>query len=163
MGRVSAAALLAALALAACARTDDAPDPAVVGKAFLAKNAHAPGVTVTADGLQYRVLRSGPATGLRPKPADEVKFAYEGKFIDGRVFDSSYDRGVPAVTTLRDLTPGFREALALMRPGDQWLIYVPAKLGYGEAGAGPIPPNSVLVFKVDLIAVQPDQSSIGKG
>lgn len=155
--------VLAVLALAGCAKKENAPDPAVLGKAFLAKNVHAPGVTVTADGLQYRILHSGPAAGLRPKPVDEVKFDYEGKFIDGEVFDSSYERGVPAVTTLRDLTPGFREALGLMRPGDQWLIYVPAKLGYGDKGAGPIPPNSVLVFKVDLIDVLPDQSSVGRG
>jgi peptidylprolyl isomerase/FKBP-type peptidyl-prolyl cis-trans isomerase FklB len=151
------------LALAACAKPEAAPDQAATGKAFLAKNAHAPGVAVTADGLQYRILHSGPASGLRPKPADEVKVDYEGKFVDGRVFDSSYERGYPAVMTVRDLTPGFREALELMRPGDEWLIYVPAKLGYGDRGAGPIPPGAVLVFKLDLIGISPDQSSIGQG
>lgn len=153
--------LCAALSLGACARKDaDTPD---AGKAFLIQNAHAPGIHVTASGLQYRILQSGPADGLRPKPADEVKVHYEGKLLDGTIFDSSYQRGVPAVMTVRDLVPGWVEALQLMRPGDQWLLYVPPALGYGEKGAGPIPPNSVLVFKLELIAVAPDASSIGKG
>lgn len=156
-------AMAAALALAACAKPAPAPDPVAIGKAFLAKNAHVRGVVTTPSGLQYLILRSGLADGLRPKPADEVKVDYEGKLIDGRVFDSSYDRGAPAVMTVRDLVPGFREALQLMRPGDEWLIYLPARLGYGDKGAGPIPPGSVLVFKLDLIGVLPDSSSIGQG
>jgi peptidylprolyl isomerase/FKBP-type peptidyl-prolyl cis-trans isomerase FklB len=156
-------ALGLALALAACAKTDPGPDQAAAGKAFLVKNAHEAGVITTPSGLQYRVLRSGPANGLRPKPADEVKVDYEGKLVDGKVFDSSFDRGAPAILTVRDLVPGWREALQLMRPGDEWQIYLPAKLGYGENGAGPIPPNSVLVFKLDLIGVSPDASSVGRG
>jgi peptidylprolyl isomerase/FKBP-type peptidyl-prolyl cis-trans isomerase FklB len=156
--------LAAALSLAACSRpAAPGPDAGAAGAAFLAKNAHAPGVVTTASGLQYRVLRSGPADGLRPKPADEVKVDYEGKLIDGQVFDSSYARGAPAVMTVRDLVPGWREALQLMRPGDEWLIYLPAKLGYGDKGAGPIPPGAVLVFKLDLIGVLPDSTSVGQG
>ncbi len=157
------AILAIVLALAACAKTAPAPDQAALGKAFLDKNAHVAGVITTPSGLQYRVLRSGPAGGLRPKPADEVKVNYEGKLLDGRVVDSSYERGAPAVLTVRDLVPGWREALQLMRPGDVWLIYLPAKLGYGDNGAGPIPPGSVLMFKLDLIAVSPDASSVGQG
>lgn len=159
------AILAAVLTLAACAKSASAPAPdqAALGKAFLDKNAHAAGVVTTPSGLEYRVLRSGPAGGLRPKPADEVKVNYEGKLLDGRVVDSSYERGAPAVLTVRDLVPGWREALQLMRPGDVWLIYLPAKLGYGDAGAGPIPPGSVLMFKLDLIAVSPDSSSVGQG
>ena len=160
-----ALALLAALALAACAKpaaAPTAPDALAAGKAFLAGNAHAAGVVTTASGLQYRVLHSGPSTGLRPKLADEVKVNYEGKLLDGTVFDSSYDRGAPVVLTVRQLVPGWREVLPLMRPGDEWLIYLPAKLGYGDKGAGPIPPGSVLVFKLDLIDVLPDASSIGR-
>ncbi len=150
----------AVVALAACHRP---PAPALdAGKAFLARNAHAGGVHVTASGLQYRILRSGPASGLRPKPADEVKVNYEGKLLDGEVFDSSYQRGMPVVMTVRELVPGWVEALQLMRPGDEWLLYVPPALGYGAKGAGPIPPNSVLVFKLELIDIAPDPGSVQK-
>jgi peptidylprolyl isomerase/FKBP-type peptidyl-prolyl cis-trans isomerase FklB len=128
----------------------------------LAKNASAPGVRVTASGLQYRVLRSGPVGGLRPKAADEVKVNYEGKLLDGEVFDSSFERGTPAVMGLRGVIPGWSEALQLMRPGDEWLLYVPAALGYGDRSVGPIPPGSVLVFKVDLIDVLPDAQTGGR-
>jgi peptidylprolyl isomerase/FKBP-type peptidyl-prolyl cis-trans isomerase FklB len=157
-----ALALAAAVALAACAKPAPAPDVAAAGKIFLAQNAHAPGVVTTPSGLQYRVLHSGPATGLRPKLADEVKVNYEGKLIDGEVFDSSYQRGAPVAMTVRELVPGWREALQLMRPGDEWLLYLPAKLGYGDKGAGPIPPGAVLVFKLELIDVLPDASSVGR-
>jgi FKBP-type peptidyl-prolyl cis-trans isomerase FklB len=128
----------------------------------MAKNAHAAGVIVTASGLQYRILHSGPAAGLKPKPDDEVKVNYEGKLLDGEVFDSTYERGAPAVLTARGLIPGWVEALQRMRPGDEWLLYVPAKLGYGDKGAGPIPPGSVLVFKLELIDVLPSATSVGR-
>ena len=154
--------LICALALCACTRSPASAVALNAGNAFLAKNATAPGIHVTKSGLQYRILRSGPAAGLRPKPADEVKVNYEVKLLDGEVFDSSYARGMPAVMTVRDLVPGWVEALQLMRPGDQWLLYVPAKLGYGDKGAGPIPPGSVLVFKLELIDVLPDASSVGR-
>jgi peptidylprolyl isomerase/FKBP-type peptidyl-prolyl cis-trans isomerase FklB len=154
-------AMAGVLVLTACARK--APEALDQGKTFLARNAHTPGIHVTASGLQYRILQSGPATGLRPKPADEVKVNYEGKLLDGEVFDSSYQRGSPVVMTVRDLVPGWIEALQLMRPGDQWLLYVPPSLGYGDKGAGPIPPRSVLVFRLELIAVAPDSSSIVTG
>lgn len=162
MRRPLAVALLAALSLAACAKPAPAPDAAAAGKAFLASNAHVAGVVTTASGLQYRVLHAGPADGLRPKLADEVKVNYEGKLLDGTVFDSSYQRGSAVVMTVRELVPGWREALQLMRPGDEWLIYLPAKLGYGDKGAGPIPPGAVLVFKLDLIDVLPDTTSVGR-
>jgi FKBP-type peptidyl-prolyl cis-trans isomerase len=160
-----ATTLALALILTACAKgpTAAAPDPAAEGRAFLAKNAHAAGVIVTKDGLQYRILHSGPATGLKPKLADEVKVDYEAKLLDGQVVDSSYQRGQPAVMTVRDLVPGWQEALQMMRPGDEWLIYLPPKLGYGDKGAGPIPPGAILMFKLDLIDVLPDQSSVGRG
>jgi FKBP-type peptidyl-prolyl cis-trans isomerase len=150
----------AAFVLTAChPAATPAPD---AGKTFLAQNAHADGVHVTASGLQYRILRSGPAGGLRPKPADEVKVNYEGKLLDGQVFDSSYQRGLPVAMTVRQLVPGWVEALQLMRPGDEWLLYLPPALGYGDKGAGPIPPNSVLVFKLELLDVAPDPSSVQK-
>lgn len=150
-------------ALGACARAKEAPAINPAAKAFLAMNATEPGVRVTASGLQYRVLRSGPADGLRPKPADEVKVNYEGKLLDGTVFDSSYARGSPAVMTVGNLVPGWIEALQLMRPGDEWLIWLPPDLGYGPQGKGPIPPGSVLAFKLELIAVAPDAGSVGNG
>lgn len=157
--------LAAALALAACAKGPSAaaPDPAADGRAFLAKNAHVAGVVVTKDGLQYRILHSGPSNGLKPKLADEVKVDYEAKLLGGQVVDSSYERGQPTVMTVRDLIPGWQEALQLMRPGDVWLIYVPSKLGYGDNGAGLVPPGAVLMFKLDLIDVLPDKSSVGRG
>ena len=157
--RRSMIALLAVLALGACARPRTGGDAASAGAAFLARNAKAPGIHVTQSGLQ----RSGPAAGLRPKGADEVKVNYEGKLLDGEVFDSSFERGVPSVMTLHGLIPAWVEVLQMMRPGDEWLIYAPPALGYGDKGAGPIPPSSVLVFRIDLIGVLPDSSSIGQG
>ena len=161
--RSHALALICALVLGACARTPPAAGGSAAAGAFLVKNAASQGVHVTKSGLQYRILHTGPAVGLRPKPADEVKLNYEGKLLGGEVFDSSYQRGTPAVMTLRDLVPGWLEALQLMRPGDEWLLYVPPSLGYGAKGAGPIPPNSVLIFKIELIDVLPDASSVGRG
>lgn len=152
------------LALAACAKpkAKAAAMPSGAAKLFLDKNAKAPGVVVTKSGLQYQVLRSGPATGLHPKPADEIKVNYEGKLTTGEVFDSSYERGAPAVMTLSGLVPGWIEALQLMRPGDEWMLWLPPELGYGDRDAGPIPPGSVLIFKLELIDVLPDESSVGK-
>lgn len=144
--------------LAACQR---GPDPKVLaanaeaGKAFLAKNAAEPGVKSLPSGLQYVVVRSGPETGVRPLPGDQIKVHYEGKLLSGQVFDSSYDRGVPAVMPLDGLIPGWVEALQLMRPGDEWRIFVPADLGYGDQGGGPIPPGATLVFRIELIDVLP--------
>jgi peptidylprolyl isomerase/FKBP-type peptidyl-prolyl cis-trans isomerase FklB len=163
---VRAAAVLLALALLACGRPAAPPlaagDEAAAGKVFLARNAKASGVHVTASGLEYQIVRSGPASGLSPKAGDEIKVNYEGKLLDGQVFDSSYERGAPAVMTLRDLVPGWIEALQLMRPGDEWQIWLPAKLGYGADAKGPIPPGSVLMFRIELIAVLPAQDRLGR-
>lgn len=133
------------------------------GAAFLAANAKAAGVSTLPSGVQYKVVRSGPEAGLRPKVVDEVKVHYEGKLLDGRVFDSSYRRGVPAAFTLQGLIPAWTEALQLMRPGDEWTLWVPPEQGYGEFGAGPIPGNSVLVFRIELLDVLPHPSSVGRG
>jgi len=152
-------ALAAGLSLlAACQR---GPDPKVLaanaeaGKAFLVKNAAEPGVKTLPSGLQYVVVRSAAADGVRPLPGDQIKVHYEGKLLSGEVFDSSYDRGVPAVMPLDGLIPGWVEALQLMRPGDEWRIFVPAELGYGDQGGGPIPPGATLVFRIELIDVLP--------
>ncbi len=153
---------LAPLALSACGKKKPAAVPPSVAKAFMEKNAKTPGVVMTKSGLQYQIVHSGPPEGLHPKPGDEIKVDYEGKLTDGEVFDSSYARGVPAVMPLRGLVQGWMEALPLMRPGDEWTLWVPPDLGYGDQDGGQIPPGSVLVFKLELIGVLPDESSIGR-
>ncbi len=121
------------------------------GQAFLAKNAKAPGVVTTASGLQYKVTTSGPKTGKSPKPGDIVKVHYEGKLLDGTVFDSSFQRGQAAIMPAEGLIPGWLEALPMMHVGDEWTLWIPASLAYGDRAAGPIPANSVLVFRLQLI------------
>ena len=154
--------LTSALMLVSCAKpkAETAAETAAglaAAKTFMASNAKQPGVQVTASGLQYKVVRSGPASGLHPQEVDEVKVNYEGKLPDGKVFDSSYARGVPAAMPLSGLIPGWVEALKLMRPGDEWILYVPPELGYGAegAGGGEIPPNSPLIFRIELIDLLP--------
>jgi peptidylprolyl isomerase/FKBP-type peptidyl-prolyl cis-trans isomerase FklB len=133
------------------------------GAAFLKKNAAQPGVKVLPSGLQYKVVREGPAGGVHPKPRDEVKVNYEGTLLDGTVFDSSYKAGQPVVFTLGGLIPGWVEGIQLMKPGDEFLLYVPAKLGYGDTDSGgPIPPGSTLVFRIELLGVlQHDSQALG--
>ena len=137
----------------------------VAAAQFLAKNAKEPGVVVLPNGLQYKVVKSGPATGNKPHLQDEVKVNYEGKLITGKVFDSSYERGQPAAMPLKNLVPAWQQALQLMRPGDEWILYVPPELGYGAEGAGngDIPGGSALIFRIELIDVLPGPGSIGKG
>lgn len=125
------------------------------GANYLATNAKAKGVVTLPSGLQYKVVKAGPATGIKPGPNDQVKVHYEGRLIDGTVFDSSYERGAPIVARPTNLVPGWTEALQLMRPGDEWELYLPPALGYGDQPAGPIPPGSVLVFKIELLDVLP--------
>jgi FKBP-type peptidyl-prolyl cis-trans isomerase FklB len=139
------------LAAVACKKKPAAASPAEA--AFLVENGKKPGVITLPDGLQYKILASGPATGVKPGPEDEVKVHYEGKLINGEVFDSSYDRGQPAVFGVKILVPAWVEALQMMRPGDMWELYVPAKLGYGDMGQGPIPPGATLIFKMELLDV----------
>ena len=155
--------LLAAFALAACG-DKGARKNLDEGAVFLARNAKDKDIVALKSGLQYRVLRSGPATGLKPKLGDEVKVHYEGKLLNGETFDSSFERGAPTVFTLRNggLIKGWIEALQLMRPGDEWQVYIPGDLAYGADGKGPIPPNAVLVFKIELIDVLPGETSTGK-
>jgi FKBP-type peptidyl-prolyl cis-trans isomerase len=151
----SALALVCLVAVCACVKTKPNLDITAAGKTFLTQNAQAPGVHVTASGLQYRIIKSGPASGTPPRATDEVKVNYEGRLLDGTVVDSTYQRGEPAVFAVGGLIPAWTEALQLMRPGDQWELVAPADLAYGDAGAGPIPPGSVLKFKIELIAVSP--------
>jgi peptidylprolyl isomerase/FKBP-type peptidyl-prolyl cis-trans isomerase FklB len=155
-------ALAAALLLAACHKT--LPDQTDASKAYLQKVAAQPGVKVLPSGLMIQVVRSGPPEGLRPQKDDEVKVNYEGKLIDGTVFDSTYQRGQPATFRPDRVIKGWEEALQLMRPGDEWIVYVPAKLGYGDEGAnGVIPPNAALTFRIELLGVLPAEGRVQAG
>lgn len=130
---------------------------------FLARNARTPGVHTLPSGLQYQILRSGPATGLHPQPGDDVKVNYEGALTNGQVFDSTYERGAPTAMPVNGLVPGWVEALQLMRPGDEWRLWLPPRLAYGDQAAGPIPPGSILVFRLELIDVLPAPERLGRG
>jgi peptidylprolyl isomerase/FKBP-type peptidyl-prolyl cis-trans isomerase FklB len=154
-------ALAAALALVAC--SPQGGETATEAKAFMEANAKRKGVETLPSGVQYEVVRSGPPEGLKPTRADEVKVHYEGKLATGEVFDSSYERGVPAAMPLSGLITAWLEVLPLMRPGDEWIITVPPEMGYGETGQGPIPPNSVLIFRIELIDVLPGPGRVGQG
>ncbi|WP_269714878.1 FKBP-type peptidyl-prolyl cis-trans isomerase [Caulobacter sp. NIBR2454] len=146
-----ALALSAVLVLAGCGPSKEAKANLAAADAFMAENGKKEGVVTLPSGLQYKVVRAGPAAGAHPGLKDEVKVHYEGKLLDGTVFDSSYERGAPATFPLQGLVPAWREAIPLMRPGDEWTLYVPPSLGYGAQDKGPIPGNSVMVFRIELI------------
>ena len=150
------AALISLFAIA-CATVPATPTPPATapGPDFLARNAAAKNVVTTASGLQYFIVRSGPATGPRPGESDVVSFDYEGKLTTGETFDSSFARGTPLTGPVDGFVPGFTEALKLMRPGDEWIVWIPPALGYGDQASGPIPANSVLRFRLALHSVTP--------
>jgi FKBP-type peptidyl-prolyl cis-trans isomerase FkpA len=122
------------------------------GEDFLAKNKAVKGVFTTPSGLQYMVLRQG--NGARAKPGQRVRVNYEGKLLDGTVFDSSYARGQPAEFSLSQVIAGWTEGVGLMPVGGKYRFWIPAALAYGEKGmGGDIPPNSTLTFDVELLAI----------
>lgn len=122
------------------------------GNKFLEENAKRDDITVTESGLQYRIMKSG--NGRSPKPTDQVTTHYHGKLIDGKVFDSSVNRGTPATFPVNGVIQGWQEALPMMKEGDKWELFVPYNLAYGENGAGgAIPPFATLIFEVELISV----------
>jgi len=124
------------------------------GLAYLAANAKKPGVKATPSGLQYQIIKSGPA-GASPKATDTVQVHYEGTLIDGKVFDSSQRAGQPVSFQVNGVIPGWTEALQLMHVGDKWRLFIPSELAYGARGAGDlIGPHAVLVFDVELLAIQ---------
>ena len=126
----------------------------VDGEAFLAKNKANPDVKTTASGLQYKVLKQGK--GKTPKATDTVQAMYKGTLIDGTVFDQSPE---PVPFPVNKVIKGWTEALQLMREGDKWQLFIPAALAYGERGYPPeIPPHSVLVFEVELVAIAPAEN-----
>ena len=121
-------------------------------EAFLATNAKKAGVTTTASGLQYEVLKAG--TGIKPTAASVVKVHYHGTLIDGTVFDSSVERKEPATFGVSEVIKGWTEALQLMPVGSKWRLYIPQELAYGPAEQGTIKPFSTLIFDVELISIE---------
>jgi len=120
------------------------------GKKFLEENGRREAVTTTATGLQYEVLQEG--NGPQPSgPSSRVTVHYEGKLINGRVFDSSYKRNQPASFGLNQVITGWTEGVQLMKQGSKYRFFIPSQLAYGSRGAGSIPPNSTLIFDVELL------------
>ena len=122
------------------------------GEAFLAENKKKDGIVTLPSGLQYKVLTTGK--GKSPKASDTVVTHYRGSLLDGKVFDSSYERGEPVSFPVHGVIPGWTEALQLMKAGDKWQLFIPSALAYGENGQGPIGPNSVLLFDIELLEIK---------
>jgi FKBP-type peptidyl-prolyl cis-trans isomerase len=122
-------------------------------KDFLVSNGKRSGVVTTASGLQYEVLK--PASGPKATQTDVAVVDYDGKLLSGETFDSSAQHGGPAKMPVIAVVPGFSEALQILPKGSTYRFWIPPQLGYGERAAGPIPPNSVLVFDVTLHEIQP--------
>jgi FKBP-type peptidyl-prolyl cis-trans isomerase len=154
MTRFIPALALSAIALCGFAEPAKPAAKAPDGRAFLQQNARAKDV-VSLPGLQYKILQSGPADAPTVGGTDNITVNYELKLLDGTVIDSSFARGEANTFPLKQLIPGWEVAVRMMRPGDEWLIYVPPEMGYGANGKGPIPGNSVLVFRLQLISAEP--------
>lgn len=123
-----------------------------IGSAFLAENKTKAGVVTTASGLQYSVEKEG--TGAKPTASDRVKVHYTGRLIDGKVFDSSVERGTPAEFGVTEVIRGWTEALQLMPVGSKWKLFIPSDLAYGDRAAGAdIKPGSTLIFDVELLDI----------
>lgn len=135
------------------AHTEKSAKNKTEGAAYLAENSKKEGVTTTDSGLQYKSLVAG--NGEKPKASDTVKVHYRGTLTDGTVFDSSYDRGEPAVFPVTGVIAGWIEALQLMNVGDKLELTIPSNLAYGANGSGPvIGPDAVLVFEVELLGIE---------
>lgn len=133
--------------------------------AFLAKNKTAAGVVTTASGLQYKIIKAG--TGPMPVDGQKVKVHYTGKLLDGKVFDSSVERGEPAVFGVNEVIPGWTEGIKLMPVGSKWELYISPALGYGAQGNQAIPGGSLLIFEVELLGIEtaasaPDKDHAGQ-
>ncbi|WP_439472415.1 FKBP-type peptidyl-prolyl cis-trans isomerase [Brevundimonas sp.] len=161
-------AAASALIVAACASTPTAPPPVALGTGthegwtagnleYLRINGARKGWTTTESGLQYRRIGRAHPEGRQPVAADTVKVHYRGTFVDGRQFDSSYDRNEPTEFPLNRVIRGWTEGVALMREGEKFEFVIPASLGYGErwVGGDELPPNSTLLFTVELLEVKP--------
>ena len=121
------------------------------GKAFLEENKKKEGIKTLPSGLQYKVLAQG--SGKTPQATDSVTVNYKGTLVNGTEFDNSYKRGKPTTFQVGKVIKGWTEALQLMKEGSKWELFIPPELGYGNRGAGPVPPNSTLIFEVELISV----------
>ena len=162
LARRAVLALLVASAALVCACGHRQTSAAQGEQQFLDQNGKQKGVSVLGDGLQYKVVASGPADGPHPAKGDEVKVDYTGSLLSGSVFDSTSATGQPAVLDMGHLIPAWQEVLPRMRPGDDWLVYAPPSLGYGAQGHPPvIPPNSVLVFDIKLLGVLKSDETSG--
>jgi FKBP-type peptidyl-prolyl cis-trans isomerase FklB len=122
------------------------------GKDFMEANKKKEGMKTLSSGLQYKILAEG--SGKTPKAADEVTVHYRGTLTDGTEFDSSYSRGRPLTVKVNGVIRGWSEALQLMKEGSRWQLFIPPDLAYGERGMSRIPPNSILIFEVELISVK---------
>ena len=160
---------LAALALAGCATSNPPPRATPVTysgtpqeqwlqgqKAYETWSAARRGWTTTPSGLQYHVDKAAPASAPKPAPGSTVTIHYVGRFIDGRVFDSSRERNEPATFPLNRLIKGWQEGVPMMRVGETWSFVIPAAIAYGDRDRPPIPPGSTLLFEIELIAIPPE-------
>jgi FKBP-type peptidyl-prolyl cis-trans isomerase len=136
--------------LASAERAREGEENTQAGQAYLAQNGAKQGVTTTASGLQYEVLRAGD--GPRPTANSVVRLHYRGTLVDGEEFDSSYG-GEPAEFPVTGVIPGFSEALQLMQVGSHYRIVIPSEIAYGASGSGPIGPNSTLIFEIELLGI----------
>jgi FKBP-type peptidyl-prolyl cis-trans isomerase FklB len=133
-------------------RAAQADKAKAAGEAFLAANKGKAGVITLSSGIQYKIIKTG--SGKQPKAEDNITAHYEGTLINGKIFDSSYQRGTPATFSVNQVIPGWQEILQLMHEGDKWQVFIPAHLAYGERGAGQdIGPNEALIFDIELISV----------
>ncbi len=148
--RIAATALAVLMLSAAGAQAQPEPQSPAM---FLAQNALGDGVHVLPSGVQYKVVKAGPGTSRNPTPNDYVTVNYEGSLLNGQIFDSSFKKGQAATFQLKTLIPGWIEAVQHMKEGDEWLVWVPPNLAYGAQQHGPIPGNSVLLFRLQLVSI----------
>lgn len=135
------------------AQEEEAAQNKKAGDAFLAENTKKDGVVTLPSGLQYKIITAGQ--GKKPTETDTVLCNYKGTFIDGTEFDSSAQAGKPVAFDLKEILPGFKEALLMMPVGSKWQLFIPSELAYGEHGAGNvIGPNATLIFEVELVSIQ---------
>jgi FKBP-type peptidyl-prolyl cis-trans isomerase len=154
-GRIKTLIIVAGLCLAGSAMAQTAQDNLKVGAAYLAKMAKQPGVVVLPTGVMYRIISRATVAGDQPSVADTVTVDYEGKLINGAVFDSSYARHEPITFPLAQLVPAWKQAIPQMHVGDEIILYSPPAQAYGDRDLSPdIPPNSTLIFRVRLIGIE---------
>jgi FKBP-type peptidyl-prolyl cis-trans isomerase FklB len=139
-------------AKAAAEKSKDGEINKAAGQKFLEENKKQAGVVTLASGLQYQIIKEG--TGAKPGPTDQVKTHYHGMLIDGKVFDSSVDRGEPVTFGVNQVIKGWTEALQLMPVGSKWKLFIPSDLAYGEFGPPSIGPSQTLIFDVELLSIE---------